>query len=214
MKLIPTARMYCYVLPAILLTTLLATSGCTSIENYYPVVNHPKISLTDLAPQTNKPTVELTFGFLSRGKPAPAVTQKWQPHVVQFLDNTHLFAKVNPAGTASDLSMSLQMDNAVGAGTMGGAVLQGVFSGLTFGLIGTQVTDHYVITTSLESKAGAPVKKEYRCGLTSTSGLITGSVPKVEAYKNDDAAFQEMLDQTLFEWLKDLQKEKRLQPAK
>jgi hypothetical protein len=212
MKLIQRTQFGRCVLLSTMLLAMLVTSGCTSIENYYPVVNHPKLGLADLAPQTNKPTVELTFEFLSRGKPAPAVALKWQPHVIQFLDDTHLFAKVNPAGIPSDLSLHVQMNNVVSSMGMGGAVMQGIFSGLTFGLIGTKVTDNYDITARLEGKAGEPVQKAYHYGLTSTTGLIKGSVPKVEPYKNDEAAFQEVMDQFLWEWLKDLQKENRLQP--
>jgi len=74
-------------------------------------------------------------------------------------------------------------------------------------VVGTKVTDNYVITAKLDTGKSEAVKKQYHYGITSTTGLIKGSVEKVTPHPNIDGAFAEILDQFLLKWLTDLQKE-------
>lgn len=190
---------------AFMVLVLVNTSGCTKIQNYYPVVPHPKLSAITTPLNGNKPSVALQFEFQNNGIPIQSVTQKWSPHVHAVIEKTGVFSLVNNFGMPSDCSLRVIMNNIIDS--LAGAYAQGFLSGLTLGFIGTKVTDNYVCTATLIQKTSKPLTKEYRYMLTSTSGLITSGVDGVTPHKTLDSAFGEMLDQFLFKCLFDLQKE-------
>jgi hypothetical protein len=194
-------RMVCFML----LCVFSCCIGCMSIKSYYPIYEHPKHTLSSLKPLPVKPTIEFTFDFQTNGVSASGVTNKWSPYFVQVLEGTKLFSRINPKGTPSDYTLYIQMNNV--CDSLGGAYAQGFMSGLTFGTVGTKVTDNYVVKAHLQNNAGQTVKKEYSYGLVSTSGLIKGDVKNATEYKTLDEAFKEIIDQIVYHWLLDMEKE-------
>lgn len=180
---------------------LAAVTGCTSMRSYYPIVSHPAIPAPELAPNPAKPSVALTWEFQTNGNPINGITRRHASRVVKTLEQSGAFSRVNNAGTPSDLTLTLTMNNVVESFV--GAYTQGFLSGLTLGLIGTKVTDHYKCTATLGRTNGTGTQKEYAYDIVSTSGLIVSGVADVAPQKNPDAAFNTVLDQFILKSLED-----------
>ena len=187
---------------------LLIFSGCTHLRAYYPVSDYPVISIADLKPNRNPVSVEVSFEFQSNGKFASNITEKYRPFVLHVFRESGLFSSVKSSGTPSQVQVEIVMNNAVDS--LAGAYAAGMFSGLTFGAVGTKITDPYIFTAKFRNPAGETVTKEYKYGITSTSGLIHGGVKGVEPKNSTEDAFRAVLEQFIFSWLKDLQQQGNL----
>ena len=186
---------------------LLIFSGCTHLKGYYPVSEYPVVSAADLKRNSNPVPIEVSFEFQSNGKFAPDVTEKYRPYVMHVFHESGLFSSVNPSGTPSQVQVEIVMNNTF---NLGGAYAAGFFSGLTLGTVGTKITDQYLITAKFRNVTGETSDKEYRYGITSTSGLIHGGVSGVEAKSSVEDAFRATLEQFILFWLKDLQQQGNL----
>jgi hypothetical protein len=192
--------------PWILILVLLVAgmTGCTSIQNYYPIVPHSKVFGVSDQKISVGPSVAVQWEFLRNGKPLDTVTRKWAAHVETVIRNAGVFSRVVIFATPTDYTLLLTMNNVVDS--YAGAIVGGLLEGLTFGLIGSKVTDDYVCTATL-TKNGKSATKEYMYGLTSTSGLIVSGVEGVESHKQMDDAFTEIIDQFLLKSIADFRKD-------
>ena len=188
-----------------LLFLLFIFSGCTSMNSYYPISDHPMVKIGDLKQNPHPQSIEVSYEFQSNGKFASNITEKYRPFVMHVFRESGLFSSVNQSGTPSQTRAEIVMNNAVDS--MGGAYAAGFFSGLTLGTIGTKVTDKYLFTAKFRNSTGETATKEYKYGITSTSGLIHGGVNGVEPKTNTDDAFKAVLEQFIYSWLRDLQQQ-------
>lgn len=184
------------------------TTGCGTIKKYYMIQDHPKIIYTDIKPIEKAPTVEVFFEFQSNGQFSAGVTERYRPQVMSVLKKSELFSSVNTGGIPSDANMNIIINNVYGS--LGGAMVSGCISGLTLSFLGSKVTDNYVIESSYTLAGESPVSKQYKYGITSTSGLIVTGVEGVEPKKTTQDAFNEMVEQFILQWLSDLQQQGHL----
>ena len=92
---------------------------------------------------------------------------------------------------------------------MGSAAAKGFGSGLTFGLIGTTVTDYYEVTIVYTDESGAVTSKDYKHALHTTIGNekapIEGVLPTTLA-----DGFATVVEQVLLNFITDMQKDGKL----
>ena len=161
------------------------------------------LSSGDLKPsQGGGVLVNLSFEFQTNGQMNPAVTNKWRSSVASVLTNLEQFSSVGSGDPNAQAQIDIVMNNVFDS--LAGAVTQGIFSGLTFGLIGTKVTDDYVVTAVYREQGGEASQQEYEWGLISTSGIIHGGA-EGEKYKSSDDAFGRMVEQVVLRIVSDLQ---------
>lgn len=190
---------------SISLILLCLFAACTSIKSYYPIQNHAKVSFSDLQENSNPQSVQLSFQFQRNGSELSRVSLKYSPTITRLLRQSNLFSEVNDSGIRSETLIEITMNNHFDS--LAGAAGQGVLSGLTLGTVGTKVTDNYAITATYHSLSRNAVVNKYDYALTSTSGLIKGSVEDVEPKKSIEAAINTILEQFIVFWLKDLQEQ-------
>jgi hypothetical protein len=186
------------------LLVFLSSTGCIYIRSYYPAPQTTRVDYADIEARDERPSLAVSFEFQTNGKSNARVTTKYLPSVVQVLNSSKQFASVGANEPDAQASFEFVMNNVA---NFGGAFAMGFVSGLTFGLIGTKVTDTYECTVTYRQPGRETVTKSYSTELVSTSGIIHGSVDMVEgvlARKDVSRAFDEMLEQLLLRILIDL----------
>ena len=125
-----------------ILVLSLAAAGCTTS---YVDPGLRKVSYADLKPGADLRPVQLTFEFQTNGAWNAGATRAVRSKVKQILETSEVFASVNAsvAGQADELDIT--MNN---VGDLGEAYRKGYFTGLTFGLVGSMVTDGYVFSAT------------------------------------------------------------------
>lgn len=181
------------------LFALFVLVSCSAAKQYYPVMEHPRLTADALQSVPGRPAAAVVFEFYSRGKPSDWVTRKWQPILTQMLRDTGRFSE----SPDSAYRFIIRMDNS--ADSRAGPMTQGALSGLTLGLIGTKVTDNYAIKAEFVQGGSTVATREYHYAITTTSGAIKGKVEGIAPYDTQDGAFRKILDQCLLKFLDDLQ---------
>ena len=106
---------------------------------------------------------------------------------------------------SSDYSITLIVNN---VGDLGKAMAKSFGSGLTFGLIGTMVSDYYEIKISYTDNEGSTTVRDYKHAMHSTIGNAKG--PAGVLPDTADNAFGKIIEETLFNFISDMQKLKKL----
>lgn len=182
-----------------LVVALAALTGCTGIQGYYVMEEGPPATYADLAAPADRPSVRVVFQFQSNGSTSDLISNRYRPQVERVLRQTGLFREVRSDAAPTDAELRIVMNNRREG--IGGAVAQGVFSGLTFGLIGTRVSDHYVFEASYARAGGPPIARSSERELVSTSGLIKRGVSDVPNRGSVDRALEIMIEQELLGFL-------------
>jgi hypothetical protein len=88
------------------------------------------------------------------------------------------------------------------------AMAKGFGTGLTFGLIGTMVTDGYVCDATFSSPQGEPFKVQFKHALHTTIGNASG--PPGLTGQSPELAAKALVTQLVYSVLRDLSKSGRL----
>lgn len=134
-----------------LLTCAVTLTGCLSMNSYVdPAL--PRVTKADIAaPATPRP-VQVAVEFRTKGNANAAATAEVQPRVLAVAAESGLFTTVSREAAGPDAGLlTLVIDNVPAEGE--NAAAEGVGVGLTFGAVGTVVTDRYV-TTMTYSRGG------------------------------------------------------------
>ena len=188
-------------------------TGCTGIENYYPIhsLSVPSEIVGRSAPESS-PSVSVAFEFQTNGNLNRAVTSKYRQHVIRIIEQSKLFTSVQSKlfSSVSDRQsnaqavMRIAMNNVYDS--LAGAVAAGFISGITLGLIGSSVTDNYVFEARYQSQDKEPFVQNYTAAVTSTSGLIVLGVDGVNPMRTPGEAVTEILERVIKTWLLDIQR--------
>lgn len=180
------------------LSCAMVLTGCLTAKSYVdpalPVVSRANIA----APATPHP-VQVAFEFRTKGSANAAATAELQPRAVAVAAESGLFSAVSrdAAGPGAGL-LTVVIDNVPLEGE--NAAAEGFGTGLTFGAVGTMVTDAYVGTVTY-SRGGQTTSVNLRHALHTTIGNkagpegLTGMTPVEAVHQVIDQIIWNGLDQ-------------------
>jgi len=180
------------------------TIGC-SIKSYVDP-QLPKVGDADLLARRNPQPVALTVGFHRNGKPATLGVSTAKEAVRTVVEKSKLFTSVNDKPTGDVDRLEIVLDN---VGDLGDAAGKGALTGVTFGAVGSKVTDGYLFTATFRRVGKDPVTKVYRHAIHSTVGNAEGP-PGLVPEESIRAAFDKVVEGLVLNMLLDLQKEEQL----
>lgn len=173
-------------------------TGCAShyVDNHtkeVPVAQYKK-------PASPKP-VQVLYEFQTKGAPNGRATDYSKPIVQNMVTESGLFQSTSDAPVAGGGLLSITINNVV---LTDDAARQGFFTGLTFGIKGSVVTDGYVCTVKY-LRDGQPRTVEVVARHAIHTTLGSGSAPEgLTKAENIEAAYQQMLRQIVTTSLNDL----------
>ena len=185
---------------ALLLAIALMGVGCISPKSYVdPVLT--KVEATTIKRDDPK-VIVLEVQFFRMGERLPKADAQMRDQVRLQLLATGAVKEVQLSPDPSKLLLKVDMDN---VGDTGSAVAKGIGTGLTFGLVGSMVTDGYVFTATLQ-RAGLPaIQKVYKHAIHSTVGNKSG--PEGLEPLSPTVAFNRVMEGLVLNLIKDLQAE-------
>lgn len=121
--------------------------------------------------QTSGP-VHVQFLFETNGTPNPTATNLLRGDVVSVIAESGLFSSVNAAPATSGGVMNITIDD---VGNRSAAFAKGFATGLTLGLAGSSVADHYTCTIEYSPTPGASssIIKTSNSAIYTTQGAHT-----------------------------------------
>jgi hypothetical protein len=156
------------------------------------------------ASQFKKPVqarpVSVSFEFQTKGVPNTAATDFLKAQVTEQVTNSGLFA--NATGAADAGKLQIVLNNVPVEGQNPAA--SGFVTGLTFGAVGSTITDGYICTVSyLPPGQAQPVKVSARHAIHTTMGA-SGAPANAEKSPNMEAAVRKMTRDVVSTALRDL----------
>lgn len=154
-----------------LLSCAVVLTGCLTANSYVdPAL--PRVAKTDIAaPMTPRP-VQVAVEFRTKGNANAAATAEVQPRVIAVASESGLFSSVSREAAGPDAGLlTVVIDNVPLEGE--NAAAEGFGTGLTFGAVGTMVTDRY-ISTMTYSRGGQTTSVNVRHALHTTIGNKAG----------------------------------------
>jgi hypothetical protein len=189
---------------AIAASTLL--SGCLSMQGYVdPAL--PTVSKQDLKAPAKAEPVQVLYEFRTKGSANSTATNHTKNWVLDVARDSGLFSEVSATPVANQRRLLITIDN-VPITKDSDAVAKGIGTGLTFGLVGSMVTDGYICEATFSAPGGEPVSFKFNHAIHSTIGNASGPAG-LKPQKMDDAA-KEVVNQLTWSILRDLSKSGRL----
>jgi hypothetical protein len=100
--------------------------------------------------------VQLLFQFKTKGSPNAQVTKQIKPDVLTAVKDSGLFSDVGEGPAAGGAVLNVVIDDVVTPEEMKAAEGKGFATGLTLGLAGTTIREHYVATLDYIPAVDAP----------------------------------------------------------
>ena len=172
-------------------------SGCVTAKSYVDP-SFSKAGYGDLYPVGRKYDANVTVEFQRNGELLEKVNSEVENHVLRSLRSTGV---INPVTGGSGMSLHVVVNNIA---DMGNAAAKGIGTGLTLGLAGSVVTDHYEISIEFSDGRGGVIRNDYRHALHTTVGNKKAPISGVAATTPADA-FGTVVEQTIVNFVKDMQ---------
>ncbi|WP_157376333.1 hypothetical protein [Burkholderia ubonensis] len=148
----------------------LSLSACMSMHSYVDSsLGEPHYS--DLKKPASPQPVQLLVEFQTKGVPNARATEAFKPRVYEQVSQSGLFSQVSYEPVASGRKLSITINNLPQTEN---ASAQGFGTGLTFGLVGTMVTDGYVCTATYAAPGHDAVTKVVKHAIYTTIGNASG----------------------------------------
>lgn len=191
------------VLACVVVFSSMISSGCVSVKQYVdPTL--AKVAYTDLKPIEPRYSVQVLFEFRTKGATNAKATDSVRPMVLDTLKRSNLFSDVVVSPATADHKLFITIENVI---VDKDAASKGFGTGLTFGLVGTIVTDGYVMDTSFILPGKNEIKRTYRHALHSTIGNADGPpglAPVPKEPKNE--AIRQVTEGLILNLLSDMSK--------
>jgi hypothetical protein len=159
------------------------------------------IPVAELKKVAQPKSIRLSFEFQTNGAPNAGATKLLEESISKQVKESGLFADVNAASGSNAPILNVVLNNVP---ITKDAASQGFVTGLTFGLVGSAVTDGYVCTLSyLAPGSTQPVTVTARHAIHTTVGAAAAPQNAVPA-KNGEEAVRTMTRQVLSTALRDL----------
>lgn len=177
-----------------------STSGCVTA---YVDGGLQKVSIADVRKPVRPVDAQLLFAFQTKGTVNARATDVLKAEVTDLIATAGLFAAVGPDPAPSGAILSVTINN-VPITDPGDAAAKGFGTGLTFGLVGSTVTDGYICTMEyLPPGAAKSVTALSSHAIHSTVGAKGAPENGIRA-KSLDEAVHTMTRQIVLEGLKKL----------
>jgi len=157
----------------------------------HAVVMYVDKGLPDLTPDqivhvANPQPVQLLFQLQTKERPNSKGTTFLKAKVLEAVKNSGLFTDVTDGPATNGAVLSITIDNIPEAN----AGSKGFGTGLTFGLVGTVVTDYYVCTVEYLPPSGVgKITKTANHSLHSTIGLKSAPLDGIKAKNVEEGVF-------------------------
>lgn len=185
---------------ALALAVSLTLSGCLSTRSYVdtalPIVGKPEVgTVTAPAP------VQVLAEFRTQGNSNARATGFMKPRVIAVANESGLFSTATESPASNNATLTVVIDNVP---LTDNVAAKGFGTGLTFGAVGTMVTDGYAAT--LTYRNGEATKSvEVKHALHTTVGNHSGP-PNLTPVSAEQAAGQ-VIDQITWNGLKQLREQ-------
>jgi len=177
-----------------------STSGCVTA---YVDGGLQNASLADVRKPVRPADVQLLFQFQTKGTANAKATDILSKEVGDLISSSGLFATLGPDPVPGGAILSVTINN-VPITDQNDAYAKGFATGLTFGLVGSAVTDGYVCTMEyLPPGATDKVSATSRHAIHATVGA-KGAPPNGVKAKSIDEAVHTMTRQIILDGLKQL----------
>lgn len=180
-----------------------ALGGCLSTKSYIDPALSPADKLS-VKPIAHPAPIQVLFEFRTRGTPNAGGTTRLSPFVNGVMNESGLFTEVSNTPVISGRRLVMTMDNVP---ITTDAMAKGFGTGLTFGLVGTMVTDGYVMEATYTSLTGTPIKLTYHHAMHTTIGNASG--PPGLVGKPPANAINDITTQLAWSVLRDLSRDER-----
>ena len=185
---------------AFLLVVAFLGIGCIAPKSYVdPTL--PKVEASAIKREDPK-VVAVEVQFFRKGERLPKVDSRLLDQVRLNLLASGAVKEVLTTADPSKLQLKVAMDN---VGDTGTAIAKGFGTGLTFGLVGSMVTDGYVFTVTVQRPGQPAVQKTYKHAIHTTIGNKKG--PEGLEPLSPSQAFERVVAGLVFNLVKDLQTE-------
>lgn len=132
--------------------------------------------------------VQLLFEFQTKGVGNARATSVLKDQVAAQVKSSGLFSEVGDGPVPSGATLSIVINNVA---LTDAAVNKGVVTGLTFGLVGTQVSDGYVCTATYRAQANAePIVKKFLHAIHTNIGAAAVPPNAIKMANLNDAGMQ------------------------
>lgn len=180
-----------------------STSGCMTA---YVDAGLKNASATEIRKPERPTDAQLLFWFQTKGTPNARATDVLKAEVTELISGSGLFATVGPDPALSGAILNVVINN-VPITDQSDAVAKGFATGLTFGLVGSAVTDGYVCTMEyVPPGTGPKVTATSRHAIHATIGA-KGAPPNGIKAKSIDEAVRTMARQIVLDGLTQLSKD-------
>jgi len=186
----------------------LALAGCSTPRfstSYYIDPKPPKASFADLVAPANPQPVYLVFDMYSAEGSFPEATRKIGPKIVRILNQSGLFSSVANVGSENIARIQVSMRETA---VVTGHDTKTLPPGLTSGLDGSRGAIVYSFTAYYQPAGKPALKKVYPHAVH----IVEGSSPALgdALPMTGSHAVDVMVEQVMLNFLRDLQKERRL----
>jgi len=175
----------------------LCMTGCISPKSYVDP-SFSKATYNDINSVSEKHATKVVVEFQRNGKTIESVNKEVRGHVERTLRATGI---VSLTQQAAGVSVKVVVNNVA---DMSDAAAKGFGVGLTFGAIGTLVTDYYEIKIELDDGKGTKLTENYKHALHTTIGNKGAPFQNVEPTTISDG-FGTIVEQTILNFIKDVQ---------
>lgn len=181
----------------VVLVSISILSGCISPKSYVDP-SYANATYDDIQSSTKKYNANVSVEFQRAGKPLGGSADKTlQGHVERTLRATGIMV---PTSEPSDISIKVIFNNIGESGAAG----KGFATGLTFGAIGSLLTDYYEITVIFSESSGEEIKTNYKHALHTTIGNKKAPFEGVEETTISDG-FATIVEQVILNFIADMQ---------
>jgi len=189
----------------IVVLTAFASTGCISVKTYLDPAGH-RASFNDLR-RVNPPyQLVVRVQYELNGKERPRALRSLQDHVERSLRASGVAIPYDGTGTAAGELLVIAND----VGNVAGAAAKGFGTGLTFGLVGSQVADRFEVTIRF-TQGSDVIEHKYEHALISTVGLHSAPAGMIPVSQTE--GLDRVADDVLLNFLQDAQAEGKLVPT-
>ena len=181
----------------LLLIAGLTLTGCISPKTYVDP-NFGKSSYSDVKTVVKEYDIRVIVEFQRNGVYLDAAYETTKNNVERTLRASGV---IIPSSNDSKASLKVTVNNIA---DIGKAAAKGFGVGLTFGAVGTVVTDYYEVTIVYTDESGAVISKDYKHAIHTTIGNKDAPVEGVLPTTPGDA-FATVVEQVLLNFIIDMQ---------
>jgi hypothetical protein len=174
----------------------LALTGCISSKSFVDP-SFPKVAYEDVKKRSEPLKLKLSVEFQRNGQPFPRADTTLRDNAERVLRGSGV---ITPVSAQEDGEMTLVVNNIADRGAAGA---KGFGTGLTFGLVGTTVTDAYEMSVTITVKGKTVTRTAIKHAIH--TGIGNTTIPDGLEIVPLNVAFGRVVEQMLLRSLQDIQ---------